>query len=67
VVCDWSVSPKESRLPPKAIAKLDQPQRITLIPYGCTKFRISMFPVTQRMLQLAEPGKPVAPTGKETR
>jgi hypothetical protein len=64
VVCDWSVSPKESRLPPKPIAKRDQPQRITLIPYGCTKFRISMFPVTQRTLQLAEPGKPVSPSGK---
>ena len=64
VVCDWSVSPKESRLPPKPIVKRDRPQRITLIPYGCTKFRISMFPVTQRTLQLAEPGKPVSPAGK---
>ncbi len=26
---------------------MDEPsERITLIPYGCTKFRISMFPVT---------------------
>ena len=30
VVCDWSVSPKESRLPPKPIAARDRPQRITL-------------------------------------
>ena len=24
------------------------PERIALIPYGCTKFRISMFPITER-------------------
>ncbi len=26
------------------------PQEIRLIPYGCTKFRISMFPVTPKVM-----------------
>ena len=64
VVCDWTPAPKEPRLPSKPIAKREPAERITLIPYGCTKFRISMFPVTARMLQLSEPEKPVQPAGK---
>ncbi|NLS94200.1 MAG: hypothetical protein GXX96_18725 [Planctomycetaceae bacterium] len=43
---DWRPDLKSPTLPQGAFAK-DQPsERITLIPYGCTKFRISMFPVT---------------------
>ncbi|MFH1922762.1 MAG: beta-L-arabinofuranosidase domain-containing protein, partial [Planctomycetota bacterium] len=33
-------------LPLLPAAKRKSPERVTLIPYGCTKFRISMFPVT---------------------
>ena len=42
------------RLPPEPIAKREPPERITLIPYGCTKFRVSMFPVTERAWKAAE-------------
>ena len=27
----------------------EPPERITLVPYGCTKFRVSMFPVTSEV------------------
>ncbi len=43
---DWSPDPKAPCLPLLPVVKQDSPQRVTLIPYGCTKFRISMFPVT---------------------
>lgn len=43
---DWKPT-NEHALPDTAVAG-DQPQTIRLIPYGCTKFRISMFPVTAR-------------------
>ncbi|HUC83819.1 MAG TPA: hypothetical protein VL970_01395, partial [Candidatus Acidoferrales bacterium] len=33
---------------PVSSAKGGKNQMITLVPYGCTKFRISMFPVTQK-------------------
>jgi len=42
----WNPDPKAPRLPLLPVAKREPPQRVTLIPYGCTKFRISMFPVT---------------------
>ena len=29
------------------------PEKITLVPYGCTQFRISMFPVTERTFNLS--------------
>jgi hypothetical protein len=35
-------------LPAEPVANGGAPARITLIPYGCTKFRISMFPITER-------------------
>jgi uncharacterized protein len=34
-------------LPAAPVAGAGAPQKITLIPYGCTKFRISMFPITE--------------------
>jgi hypothetical protein len=43
---DWEPDWKNPALPKRPFAKDKAPQRITLIPYGCTKFRISMFPVT---------------------
>ncbi|MCX6226602.1 MAG: glycoside hydrolase family 127 protein [Bacteroidia bacterium] len=35
-----------------------------LIPYGCTQFRVSMFPVTERTFHLSGLAKPVQPIGK---
>jgi len=42
----WNPDPKAPRLPllPETRSKPAEP--IMLIPYGCTKFRVSMFPVT---------------------
>jgi hypothetical protein len=42
----WNPDPKAPRLPPLPAARTKPPERVTLVPYGCTKFRISMFPVT---------------------
>ncbi|MCX5671616.1 MAG: glycoside hydrolase family 127 protein, partial [Planctomycetota bacterium] len=42
----WDPDSKAPRLPLLPAAKGKPPERVTLIPYGCTKFRISMFPVT---------------------
>jgi hypothetical protein len=64
VVCDWKLATKAPRLPSAPIAKHEPPERITLIPYGCTKFRVSMFPVTERVFQLSERKKPVQAAGK---
>jgi lysophospholipase L1-like esterase len=41
----WNPDPKAPRLPLLPAAKVNPPETVTLIPYGCTKFRISMFPV----------------------
>ena len=46
VEVDWNPDPRAPRLPLLPAAKRKSPERVTLIPYGCTKFRISMFPVT---------------------
>jgi hypothetical protein len=35
-------------LPAEAVAGGGAPEKITLIPYGCAKFRMSMFPITAR-------------------
>ncbi len=42
----WNPDPKAPRLPLMPVARQESPERLTLVPYGCTKFRISMFPVT---------------------
>ena len=42
----WDPNPNAPRLPLLPAAKRKPTERITLVPYGCTKFRISMFPVT---------------------
>lgn len=53
VACQWTPSPA-SPLPAAPVAAQSPAEDITLVPYGCTKFRVSMFPVTQRMLK--QPG-----------
>lgn len=47
VEIDWRPDPKSPRLPPLPAEKTKPAERITLVPYGCTKFRISMFPVAE--------------------
>jgi hypothetical protein len=42
----WNPDPQAPRLPLLPVAKSKPAEPVTLIPYGCTKFRISMFPVT---------------------
>jgi hypothetical protein len=63
VLCDWTPS-SECFLPGRPIPKREPPERITLIPYGCTKFRVSMFPVTERTYQLSEQEKAIPPAGR---
>ena len=36
-----------------AIAKEGIQKTITLVPYGCTKFRVSMFPASKRTIEAA--------------
>ncbi len=43
---EWNPSPKRPLLPSVPADKRMPDETITLVPYGCTKFRISMFPVT---------------------
>lgn len=47
VPCQWNPQPA-SPLPAAPVAKRSPPEPVTLVPYGCTKFRISMFPVSER-------------------
>jgi len=61
---DWSPEPKAPRLPAEPIAKSGPPERITLIPFGCTKFRIAMFPVTDRLMEVSERKQPPPPPGR---
>jgi hypothetical protein len=42
----WNPDPKAPRLPLLPVTTPKSQERLTLVPYGCTKFRISMFPVT---------------------
>ncbi|MDD4889136.1 MAG: glycoside hydrolase family 127 protein [Phycisphaerae bacterium] len=50
---DWKPA-ANAPLPAAPVAAAGEPAKITLVPYGCTKLRVSMFPVTDR---LAKPGK----------
>jgi len=45
---EWNLEPQSPRLPDRPTPMADHPEKITLVPYGCTKFRISMFPVIRR-------------------
>ncbi|MFI3249235.1 MAG: glycoside hydrolase family 127 protein [Rikenellaceae bacterium] len=46
---DWKVTPQDPQLPDSQI-KNDpaQSQKITLVPYGCTRFRVASFPILER-------------------
>jgi hypothetical protein len=46
---DWR--PTDDQALPAAPVEAGQAETIRLVPYGCTKFRISMFPVTPRSWQ----------------
>ena len=46
VPIDWAPDPKAPRLP-TTVAHRGPAEPITLVPYGCTKFRITMFPVAK--------------------
>lgn len=54
VTFDWKPTENQA-LPsaPVAVSKEVRPEKIILIPYGCTKFRVSMFPVTEQTFKLA--------------
>ena len=43
-----NMKPTDAQALPEAPVSGERPATITLVPYGCTKFRISMFPVTPR-------------------
>lgn len=57
VPIDWNPDPQASRLPAQPMKVSAGPEPITLVPYGCTRFRISMFPVTERLAQRLPPDK----------
>ena len=42
----WNPDPNVPRLPLLPVVTSKPAEPVTLVPYGCTKFRISMFPVT---------------------
>jgi|GEM_PF-366334 len=42
----WHPDPANPRLPSLPVVRSGPSEPVTLIPYGCTKFRISMLPVT---------------------
>jgi hypothetical protein len=42
---DWK--PTESQPLPEELVKKGEAKSVVLIPYGCTKFRVSMFPLTE--------------------
>lgn len=48
MVCDWKPSAASPALPAAPIKAQGPIEEITLVPYGCTKFRVSMFPVTEK-------------------
>lgn len=42
----WNPDPKSPRLPALPAVDAKPVESLTLVPYGCTKFRVAMFPVT---------------------
>jgi uncharacterized protein len=60
---DWRPEPKKP-LPSAPLKAMTAPQNITLVPYGCTKFRVSMFPITERAWDLSAHERPVRSAGQ---
>lgn len=60
---DWKPT-MEQALPAGPVAGGGPSEKITLVPFGCTKFRVSMWPVTERTLGSAEPDKAAPPAAK---
>jgi len=56
VPCAWTPTP-EQPLPAEPVRATGAPERITLVPYGCTKFRVSMFPVTEPLRRQTASGE----------
>lgn len=42
---------RDQPLPSEPVAQGEAPEKIMLVPYGCTKFRVSMFPITDRVFE----------------
>ncbi len=57
VPIDWELDLKAPRLPAQPISRYEPVERIALVPYGCTKFRVSMFPVTERLWDALKAGE----------
>jgi hypothetical protein len=53
---DWKPT-HDAALPTAPVAATGEAAKITLVPYGCTKFRVSMFPVTERTVKSAGEGQ----------
>ncbi|MDD4869012.1 MAG: glycoside hydrolase family 127 protein [Kiritimatiellae bacterium] len=51
---NWNWATNNCVLPAEPIASGGAPEKITLIPYGCAKLRVSMFPVTERAWKVLE-------------
>ena len=64
VPIDWHPTIKAPRLPAAPIASGSAPETLTLVPFGCTKFRVSMFPVTERVFEHSTLKKPAHSPGK---
>ena len=64
VAIDWNPDGQGTSPAATPIATPKGPERITLIPYGCTKFRVSMFPITERVFRLSDLEKPLPTSGK---
>ena len=54
VAIDWNPAPEAPRLPAQPAADGKPAAQVTLVPFGCTKFRVSMFPVTERAWKALE-------------
>ncbi len=48
---DWKPT-NQAALPTSPVPATGEAVKLTLIPYGCTKFRVSMFPVTEQAAHL---------------
>ena len=54
----FQIAKVRTLLPAEPVAGGGAPEKITLIPYGCAKFRISMFPITVRASKAFASEKP---------